>query len=669
MKRIVVGVVAHVDAGKTTLSEAMLYTAGALRKAGRVDHGDAFLDTDVMEKQRGITIFSHPAVMPMGDDLQVTLLDTPGHVDFVPETERALEVLDYAILIVSAVDGIQGHTQTLWRLLRAHHIPTMIVINKIDMVGSDVVRVVQQLRQRWSPGCVDCTKIADAYEDIAMLDDHVLERYLADGSVSEEAIARLVSKCALFPCFALSALKMQGIDRLLDGLRWYTRSSTDAQLQTTAVTSDATQSEFGARVYKISHDEQGNRLAWMKVTSGVVHAKAMVGGEKIDQLRWYSGAKFTTVESLAAGNVCAVTGLHETVAGQGLGVEACESDGAGVASLTLQPVLVYSVSSQNSDAHHLLTALRELEDEDPLLRVSWVARLQEIHIHVMGEVQLTILQQRLWDRYQLRVEFGESSIAYAETITKPVEGVGHFEPLRHYAEAHVLLEPIDRERGLQYATACSQDVLEKRYQELVLSHCREKEHVGPLIGAPIIDVRMTLVTGRAHVKHTEGGDFREATYRAIRQGLMQARAWGSCVLLEPWYAFTLVVPREAQGRAMADVQRMSGTSALVDGGSAVDVADVDLVTLQGEAPVSTMRDYALEVHAYTHGRGQLTCVYAGYQPCHNAEEVIDGAQYDAETDLENTPDSVFCAHGAGYGVKWYKVPEFMHCEYATPYGV
>lgn len=664
MKRIVIGILAHVDAGKTTLSEALLYATGQVRKLGRVDHGDAFLDTDAMERQRGITIFTEPAVIAT-PDLTITLLDTPGHVDFSAETERTLAVLDYAILVISGADGIQGHTETLWRLLKRYNVPTFIFINKMDAPAADKTKLLQQLKKRFSDGCVDFTgshngteALADVMEDIAMQSETAMESYLEEGTIPDETIRELIAERALFPCFFGSALKMEGIDEFIAGFEWYVREPEYG-------------GEFGARIYKVSHDSQGNRLTWLKVTGGEFKAKTMLSGtarvgsdpgeskigddglwhEKADQVRVYSGAKFSTVDSVVAGTVCAVTGLTRTFPSAGLGKE---PDGVNP---VLQPVLTYTLEPGECDIHKCLVALRELEDEDPLLHVVWQSRLEEVHLQLMGAVQLEIIQQIMHDRFGLDVTFGPGSILYKETIAAPVEGIGHFEPLRHYAETHVLLEPLPQGSGMAYATVCSEDVLDRNWQRLIMQHFQEREHLGVLTGSPITDMRITLLTGRAHLKHTEGGDFRQATYRAIRQGLMEAKKKGDCRLLEPWYGFRLEVPQDMVGHAMADIQRMSGTFDTPTG-------DGEYMVLNGTAPVSEMRDYAMDVNAYTHGRGHLSCVFAGYQPCHNADEVIENMAYDPESDLENTPDSVFCAHGAGYPVKWYKVPEFMHLDYA-----
>lgn len=664
MKRIVTGILAHVDAGKTTLSEALLYTTGNVRKLGRVDHGDAFLDTNTMERQRGITIFTEPAIITT-PNLTLTLLDTPGHVDFSAEMERTLAVLDYAILVISGADGIQGHTETLWRLLKRYNVPTFIFINKMDAPAADKTKLLNQLKKRFSDGCIDFTgahddnaALADVMEDIAMQSETAMELYLESGTIQDETIREMIADRVLFPCFFGSALKMDGIDEFVAGFERYVR---EPEYDT----------EFGARIYKVSHDVQGNRLTWLKVTGGEFKAKTMLSGtarvgadlgeskidddgmwhEKADQVRVYSGAKFTTVDSVVAGTVCAVTGLTRTFPGAGLGKE---PDGVNP---VLQPVLTYTLLPGECDIHACLVALRELEDEDPLLHVVWQPHLEEVHLQLMGAVQLEVIQQMMHDRFGLDVSFGPGGILYKETIAHPVEGVGHFEPLRHYAETHVLLEPLPAGVGMRFASVCSEDVLDRNWQRLILQHCREREHLGVLTGSPITDMKITLLVGRAHLKHTEGGDFRQATYRAIRQGLMEAKERGDCRLLEPWYGFRLEVPQDMVGHAMADIQRMSGSFDTPSG-------DGEYMVLEGEAPVAQMRDYAMDVNAYTHGRGHLSCVFAGYRPCHNADEVIEQSAYEPESDLENTPDSVFCAHGAGYPVKWYKVPEFMHLGYA-----
>lgn len=664
MKRIVTGILAHVDAGKTTLSEALLYATGNVRKLGRVDHGDAFLDTNTMERQRGITIFTEPAIITT-PNLTLTLLDTPGHVDFSAEMERTLAVLDYAILVISGADGIQGHTETLWRLLKRYNVPTFIFVNKMDAPAADRTKLLNQLKKRFSDGCIDFTgahddnaALADVMEDIAMQSETAMESYLESGTIPDETIREMIADRALFPCFFGSALKMDGIDEFVAGFERYVREP-------------ECDSEFGARIYKVSHDAQGNRLTWLKLTGGEFKAKTMLSGtarvgadlgeskidddgmwhEKADQVRVYSGAKFTTVDSVVAGTVCAVTGLTRTFPGAGLGKE---PDGVNP---VLQPVLTYTLLPGECDIHACLVALRELEDEDPLLHVVWQPHLEEVHLQLMGAVQLEVIQQMMHDRFGLDVSFGPGGILYKETITHPVEGVGHFEPLRHYAETHVLLEPLPAGSGMRFASVCSEDMLDRNWQRLILQHCQEREHLGVLTGSPITDMKITLLVGRAHLKHTEGGDFRQATYRAIRQGLMEAKERGDCRVLEPWYGFRLEVPQDMVGHAMADIQRMSGSFDTPSG-------DGEYMVLEGEAPVAQMRDYAMDVNAYTHGRGHLSCVFAGYRPCHNADEVIEQSAYEPESDLENTPDSVFCAHGAGYPVKWYKVPEFMHLDYA-----
>nr|WP_303795699.1 TetM/TetW/TetO/TetS family tetracycline resistance ribosomal protection protein [Bifidobacterium catenulatum] len=664
MKRIVTGILAHVDAGKTTLSEALLYATGNVRKLGRVDHGDAFLDTNTMERQRGITIFTEPAIITT-PNLTLTLLDTPGHVDFSAEMERTLAVLDYAILVISGADGIQGHTETLWRLLKRYNVPTFIFINKMDAPAADKTKLLNQLKKRFSDGCIDFTGahddnavLADVMEDIAMQSETAMESYLESETISDETIRKMIADRDLFPCLFGSALKMDGIDEFIAGFERYVREP-------------EYDSEFGAHIYKVSHDAQGNRLTWLKVTGGEFKAKTMLSGtarigadigeskidddgmwhEKADQVRVYSGAKFTTVDSVVAGTVCAVTGLTRTFPGAGLGKE---SDGVNP---VLQPVLTYTLLPGECDIHACLVALRELEDEDPLLHVVWQSHLEEVHLQLMGAVQLEVIQQMMHDRFGLDVSFGPGGILYKETIAHPVEGVGHFEPLRHYAETHVLLEPLPAGSGMRFASVCGEDVLDRNWQRLILQHCQEREHLGVLTGSPITDMKITLLVGRAHLKHTEGGDFRQATYRAIRQGLMEAKERGDCRLLEPWYGFRLEVLQDMVGHAMADIQRMSGSFDTPSG-------DGEYMVLEGEAPVAQMRDYAMDVNAYTHGRGHLSCVFAGYRPCHNVDEVIEQSAYDPESDLENTPDSVFCAHGAGYPVKWYKVPEFMHLDYA-----
>lgn len=755
MTHIVAGILAHVDAGKTTLSEALLYRSGRIRKLGRVDHGDAFLDTESLEKQRGITIHAHQASVRCGN-LDLTLLDTPGHVDFAAETERVLRVLDYAILVVSGTDGVQGHTETLWRLLARYQVPTFIFVNKMDAAGADRAVALADLRRRLSDAVYELPMVApdsgtsgsvplieaaqwrqaEDAENVATLDESAMDEYLETGGITLARLRTMIAERKLFPVFFGSALKLEGVDEFMAGLETYVREP-------------QWPAEFGARIYKVSHDAQHNRLTWLKVTGGVLKAKALLADadgtwqEKADQVRVYNGAKFDIATDIPAGGVCAVTGLTRTFPGEGLGVE------PDAESPTIQPVLTYTVlppdtdldalaeraaaartavststeqseesddeQSKNAESeadsttppmpsfddltlHKVTTALRELEDEDPLLHVVWQERLREVHVQLMGAVQLEIIQQELHDRFGLDVVFGPGGILYRETITAPIEGVGHFEPLRHYAEAHIRLEPGAPGSGVQIATAVSENVLDRNWQRLIMTHLGEREHLGVLIGAPLTDVKLTLVAGRAHLKHTEGGDFRQATYRAIRQGLMELRVgvegWpsvtegqtdadfvkeamdkgrGYCRVLEPWYRFRLEVPQDMVGRAMSDIQRMAGTFEMGDDtgvgfgfGAAVSTGsatDADYAVLTGECPVSEMRDYAMDVNAYTHGRGRLSCTFAGYRPCHDEERVVREAHYDPEADLENTPDSVFCAHGAGYPVKWYKVPEFAHVEY------
>ena len=643
MDKLVVGILAHVDAGKTTLSEALLYRSGVLRRLGRVDHGDAFLDTDAMERERGITIFAKQAVLPVGER-ELTLLDTPGHVDFSAEAERTLRVLDCAVLVISGTDGIQGHTRTLWQLLERSGVPVFLFVNKMDLPGADREEVLSQLRRRLSPGCVDFGSAA-LEEDAAVCDEGVLERYLETGRLERNDLVEMIRRRQVFPCFFGSALKLEGVDALLEGLAEYGPVPTYP-------------AEFGARVFKVSRDGQGTRLTHLKVTGGTLHVKdlissrreglpeAQVWEEKADQLRIYSGAKFRPVEEAPAGTVCAVTGLSHTVPGMGLGWE------QDWTSPVLEPVLACRLElTDGTDPHTAMKYLRELEEEDPQLRVSWNEAAREIRVQLMGEVQLEVLRRVLQDRFGLEAAFGEGSIVYRETIAAPVEGIGHFEPLRHYAEVHLLMEPGERGSGLVFATACPEDQLEGNWQRLVLTHLAERAHPGVLTGSPITDMKITLVAGRAHVKHTEGGDFRQATYRAVRQGLMQAES----VLLEPWYDFRLEVPADQVGRAMSDLQRMGGETQL-------PLTEGEETVLTGSVPVAAFRGYAREVAAYTRGRGHLSCVPGGYRPCADAEAVIAASGYDPERDVDNPPDSVFCAHGGGYTVKWDQVPAMAHVD-------
>lgn len=637
MRKLAVGILAHVDAGKTTLSEGLLYESGNLKKLGRVDHGDAFLDTFDLERERGITIFSKQAVLRL-PHWDITLLDTPGHVDFSTEMERTLGVLDYAILVVSGSNGVQGHTATLWRLLKRYNIPTVIFVNKMDLPGANRVALLQELTARLDDACVDFSGSLEAvWERAALCDEQILNDYLEHGRVEDDALAGLIARRKLFPCWFGSALKLEGVKEFLEGIARYAlaRSYPD---------------EFGATVFKIARDPQGARLTYLKVTGGSLKVKTLLSGkdweEKVDQLRIYSGSKFQTVETAEAGAVCAVTGLTHTYPGQGLGMETAAD------APVLESVLTYQVVlPEGCDAHTALVKLQQLEEEDPQLRITWNEQLKEIHIQLMGEVQLEVLKRLAVQRFGLEVEFGAGSIVYKETIADRVEGVGHYEPLRHYAEVHLLLEPGERGSGLQFYSACSGDELDLGWQRLILTHLEEKVHLGVLTGAPITDMRFTLVAGKGHIKHTEGGDFRQATYRAVRQGLMKAQS----VLLEPWYVFRIELPVEHVGRAMADIQRKSGVCE-------APVQEGEMATLTGAAPVSLMRSYAMELAAYTGGRGQFSCALKGYEPCHNQEEVVTQIGYEAERDLENTADSIFCAHGAGFAVKWDEVSAYMHLE-------
>ena len=637
MDKLVIGILAHVDAGKTTLSEGLLYTCGRLKKLGRVDHKDAFLDTDPMERERGITIFSKQAILPL-EGAELTLLDTPGHADFSAEMERTLQVLDCAILVISGTDGVQGHTHTLWKLLERYGVPTFLFINKMDLAGADRDALLSELKSRLDEGCVDFAAPAEQIqEQAAVCDEDALERYLEDGALDDGALTALIAKRKLFPCWFGSALKLEGVAEFLQGLEHYAPRPRYGP-------------DFAARVFKISRDSQGARLTWMKITGGSLKVKALLSGpgweEKVDQLRIYSGAKFQAVDEAAAGTVCAVTGLSATAAGEGLGAEAEALPPA------LEPVLTYQVVlPAGQDPHTALQKLRQLEEEDPQLHLVWNERLGELHVQLMGEVQLEILQRLIAERFGMEVSFGQGGIVYRETIAGPVEGVGHYEPLRHYAEVHLLMEPLPRGSGLVLTSACPQDMLDINWQRLVLTHLAERSHPGVLTGSPITDMRITLVAGRAHQKHTEGGDFRQATYRAVRQGLMEAES----ILLEPWYNFRLEVPAEQVGRALSDLQRMHGR---------VEPPETagDMAVLTGSAPVEQLRDYGREVAAYTRGRGRLSCTSGGYAPCHNQDEVVAAMGYDPERDVENPPGSVFCAHGAGYNVKWDEVKAHAHVD-------
>ena len=640
-KQIVLGILAHVDSGKTTLSEAMLYRAGVTRRLGRVDHKDAFLDTDALEKARGITIFSKQALLTAGDT-DITLLDTPGHVDFSTETERTLQVLDYAVLVVSGTDGVQSHTETLWRLLRRYHVPTFVFVNKMDLPGMERQELLAQLNRRLGEGFVDFgVEQADRDEALALCDENLMDRMLDAGQLQDADLIPAIARRHVFPCWFGAALKLEGVDALLDGLDRYTRPAPALEA-------------FGAKVFKVSQDEQGARLTWLRVTGGELKVKAQLTGEadgepwaeKANQLRLYSGAKYTLTEAIGPGQVCAVTGLTKARPGEGLGAER-DSD-----LPVLEPVLSYQVLlPEGADVHAALGKLHRLEEEEPQLHVVWNETLGEIHVQLMGEIQLEVLRSLLAERFGLEVEFGPGGILYKETITEPMEGVGHYEPLRHYAEVHLKLEPLPRGSGMQFAADCREEVLDKNWQRLVLTHLEEKQHLGVLTGSPLTDVKITLIAGRAHLKHTEGGDFRQATYRAVRQGLMLAKSQ----LLEPWYAFRLEVPAENIGRAMSDIQRMEGTFDPPESGE-------ETAVLTGFAPVSTMRSYPMEVVSYTRGRGHLSLTLDGYRPCHNAQEVIAAIGYEPEHDLDNPADSVFCAHGAGFVVPWDQVRSHMHVD-------
>ena len=640
-KQIVLGILAHVDSGKTTLSEAMLYRAGVTRRLGRVDHKDAFLDTDALEKARGITIFSKQALLTAGDT-DITLLDTPGHVDFSTETERTLQVLDYAVLVVSGTDGVQSHTETLWRLLRRYHVPTFVFVNKMDLPGMERQELLAQLNRRLGEGFVDFgAEQADRDEALALCDENLMGRVLDAGQLQDADLIPAIARRHVFPCWFGAALKLEGVDALLDGLDRYTRPAPALEA-------------FGAKVFKVSQDEQGARLTWLRVTGGELKVKAQLTGEadgepwaeKANQLRLYSGAKYTLTEAIGPGQVCAVTGLTKARPGKGLGAER-DSD-----LPVLEPVLSYQVLlPEGADVHAALGKLHRLEEEEPQLHVVWNETLGEIHVQLMGEIQLEVLRSLLAERFGLEVEFGPGGILYKETITEPMEGVGHYEPLRHYAEVHLKLKPLPRGSGMQFAADCREEVLDKNWQRLVLTHLEEKQHLGVLTGSPLTDVKITLIAGRAHLKHTEGGDFRQATYRAVRQGLMLAKSQ----LLEPWYAFRLEVPAENIGRAMSDIQRMEGTFDPPESGE-------ETAVLTGFAPVSTMRSYPMEVVSYTRGRGHLSLTLDGYRPCHNAQEVIAAIGYEPEHDLDNPADSVFCAHGAGFVVPWDQVRSHMHVD-------
>lgn len=647
-KRVLnVGLLAHVDAGKTTLSESILYQSGAIRNLGRVDHQDAFLDTDEMERERGITIFSKQAVLTW-KDTEITLLDTPGHVDFSAEMERVLQVLDCAVLVISGADGVQGHTETLWRLLSRYQIPVFLFINKMDQPGTDRETLLVELKEKLDTNCVDFSAdqtSEDWKEQVAVCDEQVMEAYLEGEEISRVQIQKMIRERKLFPCYFGSALKLTGVKEFLEDLKLRIRESSYPE-------------SFGAKIYKITRDSQGERLSHMKITGGALKVKSVLSNgkpgesgegiwqEKVNQIRIYSGEKYTMVSEVKAGTVCAVTGLTATYPGQGLGSEQASD------MPVLEPVLSYRIGlPEEVNVHQALLQLRQLEEEEPLLHIVWNGTLGEIYAQVMGEVQIEILKSLIKERFGMTVTFEEGNIVYKETILEPVEGIGHFEPLRHYAEVHLLLEPGETGSGLTFATDCSEDVLDRNWQRLILTHLEEREHKGVLLGAPITDMKITLLTGRAHIKHTEGGDFRQATYRAVRQGLRKAKSQ----LLEPYYEFRLEVPSEQVGRSMTDIQKMLGEFD-------TPKTEGEMTVLTGSAPVVTMRDYQKEVISYTSGRGRLSCTLKGYYPCHNQEEVVEAVGYDPEADLENPTGSVFCAHGAGFVVNWDRVEEYMHVE-------
>lgn len=646
MKRLVIGMTAHVDSGKTTLSEAMLYTAGEIRKLGRVDHGDAFLDTDPIERSRGITIFSKQAVLRLGEN-EYTLLDTPGHVDFSAETERALRVLDYAVLVISGTDGVQSHTETLWRLLKRYNVPTFIFVNKMDISFLEKESLANELKRKLAPGCAELSPGRprdELFEELAECSEDMMNSFLETGEISDQLISTAITQRELFPVVYGSALRLKGVEELLKLIDKYT-------------VMPEPQPEFGALIYKITTDEQGARLTHMKITGGSLRVKSVLecGGksEKVNQIRVYSGTKFTAVDAAPTGTLCAVTGLTAGSAGEGLGTESSSP------APLLEPVLTYRIILPvKTDIPSALDKLKTLSDEDPMLRIVWNEQLKEIHIQLMGEIQLEILKSVIAERFGLNVAFDEGSIAYKETIEAPVEGVGHYEPLRHYAEVHLLLEPAERGTGLHFFTDCRKDDLDINWQRLILTHLEEKQHIGVLTGSPITDMKITVVAGKAHIKHTEGGDFRQATYRAVRQGLRSAKS----VLLEPWYEFRLTVPQECTGRAMTDLQRMNGNIEPPE-----TVGDETIFT--GSAPVSELRGYQGEVTGYTRGKGRLSCIPKGYFACHNAEEVIAQISYDCDSDTENSADSVFCSHGAGVLVPWYEAPARMHVDSGLRFGV
>ncbi len=642
MRKLAVGILAHVDAGKTTLSESLLYESGMIKQVGRVDNQNAFLDTEELERARGITIFSKQAIMNCSDTC-ITLLDTPGHVDFSAEMERTLWVMDYAILVISGADGVQGHTLTLWRLLERYQIPTFLFINKMDQQGTNRESLMENIRKHFGEGCVDFNGLekSELFEQIAVCDECLLEEYLEGREITEFTIVDLIAKRKVFPCYFGSALKLDGVDVFLAELLRFMKKQ-------------ETGSEFGAKVFKIARDQQGNRLTYVKVTSGELRVKDVLSSanasgtyeEKINQIRIYSGDKYEMEQMALPGTVCAVTGLNKTYPGQGLGIE------TDAVLPMLEPVLTYSVELPDGvDAAQILPQLKQLEEEQPELHIMWQEEAKEIQIKLMGEVQIDVLKKRIADRFGIEVTFGVGNIVYKETIADVVEGVGHFEPLRHYSEVHLLLEPGELGSGMQFMTDCSEDILDKNWQRLILTHLEEREHVGVLTGSTLTDMRITVVAGRAHTKHTEGGDFRQSTYRAVRQGLMQAES----VLLEPYYSFRIAVPQDMVGRAMTDINQMCGEfeGPVMEGEQAI---------LEGTVPVATMRGYQITLNSYTKGRGTMFCTLQGYGPCHNSDEVIGEIGYDAEADTANPSSSVFCSHGAGFIVPWYQVKDYMHVE-------
>lgn len=639
MKKIVIGMTAHVDSGKTTLSEALLYRSGMIRKLGRVDHRDAFLDTHTIERERGITVFSKQAVINYNGN-EYTLLDTPGHTDFSAETERAFGVLDYAVLVISGTDGVQSHTETLWRLLRSYHIPVFVFVNKMDISSYDRDYILADMKKRLSDCITDFSKARDTVSDeLALLSENMMNEYLETGAVSDDTAAMEIKKGNVCPCFFGSALKLNAVDEFLEAVDRYTIAP-------------AYGDDFAARVYKITYDGEA-RLTHMKITGGSLKVRTAINDdEKITRIRVYSGAKYTSPEEVGAGSLCAVTGLSSTCVGMGLGAETEN------ASPLLSPVLSYRVIlPEDTDPHTALSKLRRLEEEDPQLHISWNEQLGEIRVRLMGEIQLEILQSLAAERFGMKISFGESSIAYKETIAAPVEGMGHYEPLRHYAEVHLLMEPLEAGRGLAFETDCPEEQLGRNWQRLVLTHLAEKEHKGVLTGSPITDMRITLVTGRAHLKHTEGGDFRQATYRAVRMGLMKAQS----VLLEPWYSFKLELPVNCIGRAMSELEQMGAELSAPDSSG-------ETAMIEGSAPVSVMSGYHRTVAGYSGGRGRLSCAVKGYYPCKNADEVIERIGYDPESDTDNSADSVFCKNGAGYTVGWREAHELMHTDSGIRFG-